>query len=397
MGAALSRPDMRSRAYWGSARTPTARARRTSRGSLSPRSRRSAAIRPHGGVEQQRVGGVQGHPHVGGRGCAAGAQPDSATGEGFVFVGGGAVGVEVEAGFVDQAGGVDLVDPLRGGRDQPVGEPDGVQGQVVGLAGDLPGPPHRDPAGQDVVPEPGEAVGQLQGVADQVPPRGQADPELGGQRRRRELGDLRGAGPGQGGVALVEQPVGISPGGRQVVGRAGVQVRPGDGQLELGHRGRVLGAAGFADTIEDLHRGQVGGLSGGRCRGGVHGSMLDLSTDRIDSVFESVCNFFARSFWTAVDLDPSSHTHPAHGDHDGRAEQQHAERRGRGHHGNPAPASTTPLENLQTHGLVGVVSTSSTTGGCGRLPGHRVSTDRSLRSLLDQRWVRLPVGTRGLD
>ncbi len=336
----------------------------------------------HGGVEQQRVGGVQGHPDVGGRWCAAGAQPHSAAGEGFVFVGGGAVGVVVEAGFVDQAGGVDLVDPLRGGRDQPVGEPDGVQGQVVGLAGDLPGPPHRDPAGSDVVPEPGEAVGQLQGVADQVPPRGQADPELGGQRGRRELGDLRGAGPGQRGVALVEQPVGISPGGRQVVGRAGVQVRPGDGQLELFHLGLVSASACGADPVQHLHRGQAGDLSGGRCRGGVHASMIDLSTDRIDSVFESVCNFSrpptpaARSLM-ATTADPGP-------------EQPHANEptvtttvelsngwlsAGVGeHHRNPAPASTTPLENLQTHRLVGVVSTSSTSGsGCLWADGSRLT------------------------
>ncbi len=335
-------------------------------------------------VEEEGVGGVEGHPDVGGRGCAAGAQPHSATGEGFVFVGGGAVGVVVEAGFVDQAGGVDLVDPLRGGRDQPVGEPDGVQGQVVGLAGDLPGPPHRDPAGEDVVPEPGEAVGQLQGVADQVPPRGQADPELGGQSSRRELGDLRGAGPGQGGVALVEQPVGISPGGRQVVGRAGVQVRPGDGQLELLHLGLVSAIARGADPGQHLHRGQADHLRAGGpgvgSGGGGHGSMLDLSTDRIDSVFESVCNFSrltepaARSLMvTTADPDPSSHTNRT--------------------------TVTTTVELSSRTPNAGSGNTTATRHRVDHTP--RKSSDPPTRpsgfDKLNQRWLRPPARSPGLD
>ena len=45
LGAAPSRPERRSSANWGSARIPTARARRTSRSSVSPSSLRSLAMR----------------------------------------------------------------------------------------------------------------------------------------------------------------------------------------------------------------------------------------------------------------------------------------------------------------------------------------------------------------
>ena len=51
-------------------------------------------------VEELGVGGVQGHQHVGGGRGAAVAEPDAALGEGFFFVGDGAVGVEVEPGLL---------------------------------------------------------------------------------------------------------------------------------------------------------------------------------------------------------------------------------------------------------------------------------------------------------
>ena len=53
-------------------------------------------------VEELGVGGVQGHHHVGGGRGAAVAQPDTALGEGLLFVGDGAVGVEVEPGLLHQ-------------------------------------------------------------------------------------------------------------------------------------------------------------------------------------------------------------------------------------------------------------------------------------------------------
>ena len=109
-------------------------------------------------VEQLGVGGVQGHQHVSGGRRAAGLDPDSALLEGACFVVGGAVGVEVEPGLVDQCGGVDLADPLGGGRDHPVGVVGGLEGEVVGLTGDRAGPPDRHAAGADVVPQAGQPV-----------------------------------------------------------------------------------------------------------------------------------------------------------------------------------------------------------------------------------------------
>ena len=59
------------------------------------------------------------------------AQPDTALGEGFLLVGEGAVGVEVQPGLLDQPGGLDLTDPARGGGDQPVREQRGLTERSV--------------------------------------------------------------------------------------------------------------------------------------------------------------------------------------------------------------------------------------------------------------------------
>ena len=194
-----------------------------------------------GSVEGHRVGGVQGHVHVGGGGVAAVLDPDPAAGEFVFLVGDGAVGVEVEPGLLDESFGVDEPDLVRDCGDEPVGVGDRLAREVVGLPGDRPGPPHRHPARDHEVPQAGEAVGQLQGVGDQLPARVEDDVERGGQLGRGELGDQRRAFAGERGDGLVEQ-VGLAPVGGPLVLRAGVQQRPLHGELDLSDGGLVRGS-----------------------------------------------------------------------------------------------------------------------------------------------------------
>ena len=141
----------------------------------------------HALVEEVGVGGVQGHPHLGGRRRRAGAQPHPPLGQGLVLVGDRPVGVEVEPRFLDQSSGVDGPDLVRGGGDQPVGEPGGVQGQVAGLPGDQPGPPGRDGQVLDQRPESGQAVGQLEGITQELLGRIDGDLQGGTEVGGREL------------------------------------------------------------------------------------------------------------------------------------------------------------------------------------------------------------------
>ena len=184
-------------------------------------------------VEEPRVGGVQGHHHIGGGRCTgAVAQPDTAPGEGLLLLGETTVGVEVQPGLLDQPGGLDLTDPGGGGGDQPVREQRGLDAQVGGLPGDQPGPPHRHRTGDHPVPQPGEPAGQLEGVGDQLPAGVLADPQCGGQVGGGELRDPRGTRTGQRDQALAVQ-VGLTPVRRCLLGRAGMQPRPHQRHLQL--------------------------------------------------------------------------------------------------------------------------------------------------------------------
>ncbi len=233
-------------------------------------------------VEQQGVGGVQGHRDVGGGRRAGVAQPDAALGEGFLLVGEGAVGVEVEPGLLHQPGGLDLTDPGRGGGDQPVREQGSLDAEVGGLPGDQPGPPHRDLSGLDQVPQPRQPVGELEGVGDQLAGGVVADPERGGQVGGCELRDPRGTGAGERDQGLAVQ-VDLAPVRRGLLRGAGVQPCPHQRELELLDRGLLLGLPGGADTVDHLGGGE------GRC--GVHGETLGATTDSFDGVFEDVDNF----------------------------------------------------------------------------------------------------------
>ena len=124
-------------------------------------------------------------------------EPDAALGEGFVLVGGGAVGVEVEPGLLNESFGVDLADPGRGGGDQPVGEQGGLDAEVDRVPGDLACPPHRNTADPDQVPQPREPVSELEGVGEQLPGGVVADRQGGGQVGGGELRDPGRAGAGE--------------------------------------------------------------------------------------------------------------------------------------------------------------------------------------------------------
>ena len=208
-----------------------------------------------GRVEEVGVGGVQRHRDVSGRGTTVPPQPDTALGESLLLVGHRAVGVEVEPGLLHQPFGVDLVDPGRGGGDQPVGEQGGLDGEVGGLPGDQPGPPHRNRSGPDQVPEPWEAVGELEGVGDQLAGGVVADREGGGQVGGGELRHPRGAGAGERGQGLAVQ-VDLAPVRRGLVGRAGVQVCPDQGELEFLDRCGLGRATSGADTVDHLGGGE---------------------------------------------------------------------------------------------------------------------------------------------
>ena len=199
----------------------------------------------------------------------AGAPPwrsqTPALGEGFFLVGEGAVGVEVQPRLLDELGCLHLADPARGGGDQLVGEQRRLLGEVGGLPGDQPGPPHRDLTGHHPLPETWESVGKLEGVGDQLPSGVVGDPERCGEVDGGELRDPRCTRTGEWDQAFVVQ-VGLAPVGGGFVGRAGVQPRPLECQLELLDGCLLLGFAGGADTVDHL-----GGGEGG-CRG--HGSIL---------------------------------------------------------------------------------------------------------------------------
>ena len=97
-------------------------------------------------VEQQGVGGVEGHDHVGGGGVAAVLDPDTTAGEFVFLVGDGTVGVEVEPRFLDQTSGVDLTDLVRSGGRSTGRRTRRRPGRGRGSRGRSRGPPRPAPA-----------------------------------------------------------------------------------------------------------------------------------------------------------------------------------------------------------------------------------------------------------
>ncbi len=204
----------RSRTRWGWARSPRAWARRSPRGEVSPRRcicaarsvrvlSRSRASR----VSRVAVSRVESVDQVGSRRDVTVGEPD-------LFTGRRGLWLVLAEGFVDQ--GVERTpawDPAAG-CDQghlPVDEPDRGGGEVAGQGGHGPGLPHRDPAGADQVPQPGEPDEQLDGVRDQPVPGGVGEVQRRGQRLQgnRVLG------------APVHEPVGPHHAGPVSLGGAG--------------------------------------------------------------------------------------------------------------------------------------------------------------------------------
>ncbi len=239
-------------------------------------------------VERFGVQGVQGHHHIGGGRVAVVADPHPATGQLCFFLGDGSVRVEEQPRLGHQAGGVDPADPVWDRGQQPVGERDRLGSQVMGLPGDLTGAPQRHPTGAGVLPEPRQAVDQLQGVGQQVPGRVQADPQRGTEIGGRELPHQRRPHTGQRGDGLLEQAP-LAPRRGQLVLRARVQPGPLHDQLDLRHRSSLLGLTRGTDTV-DHHATTALDVRLG-ARGRFHASILRLRADIFDHVFENVDDF----------------------------------------------------------------------------------------------------------
>ena len=211
------------------------------------------------------------------------AQPHTPLGLGVLFVGEGAVGVEVEPGLLDQPGGVDGADLVRGGCDQPVREQRRLEAEVAGVLGHHPGPPGGHPPRTGQVPQPGQPVRELQGVTDQLLRRVQREPRAAAEVGRRELRHPGCTLAGERGDLLVVQVQLTEVGGR-LIGRAGVQPGPRQRHLQLTERGPFRVLASLARSVDHL--------AGGEGDRGVHGQNLEVATDSFDSVFEIVDKYF---------------------------------------------------------------------------------------------------------
>ena len=145
------------------------------------------------GVEVEGVGEVEDTFDVGDAvvGGPVGVDVEAASVGGLAAVLLGALGVEGDAGLVDEAldpGPADLADESG---QLAVHEVRAVQGQRRGQLRESPGLPQRDLAGADQLPGALEPVGQLEGVTDQGPGGVGGQAEGGAELHRRELRDQR--------------------------------------------------------------------------------------------------------------------------------------------------------------------------------------------------------------
>jgi hypothetical protein len=125
-------------------------------------------------------------------------------------------------------------------------------------------------------------MGELERVGDQLACGVLGHPEGSGQVDGSELRHPRSTGTGEWDQAFVVQ-ISLTPVRRGFVGRAGMQVRPGERHLQLFDCRSLSSASGGADTVDHLGRGE-----GRRC---VHGETLGAGTDSFDGVFENMDNF----------------------------------------------------------------------------------------------------------
>ena len=233
------------------ARSPSALARRTSRDSARAEGLLLGCLLCERPVEVESVGDVELglEPHGPGEvdvvvveGRVAGVDGEVAVLRISGRVGSGEV-VALD-GLRDEPVELGGTDPSGDGGDLRVHEPRSLESQrrrgVDGRLGDRPRPPRRDMTRLDLRPQPGEAVAQLEGVADELLRRGRGDPE-----HRTELGDAelrhqRASVAGEG--FLVVRPWdGERGGGVDGLGR--VEVGPPGGEVELAGRFGVLEVA----------------------------------------------------------------------------------------------------------------------------------------------------------
>ena len=149
-----------------------------------------------GGLQVERVEGVEAGGEIGGGGRGPVVEPDPAGVQGFLFDPGGPVRVAALDRLVHQLGQLPRRRGLvaAGGHGEvPVHEPDRLGRQAGGLGGDPAGLPGLQPARLDQVPEPRQPEAQLDRLGDQPQPRGIGEAEGGGEGLDRVLGDPRRA------------------------------------------------------------------------------------------------------------------------------------------------------------------------------------------------------------
>ncbi len=196
-------------------------------------------------------------------------------GVGVGLVGGGEV--VAADGLGEEAVELRGADLAGDGGDLRVDPPGGVGGEgrggVDGGLGDEPGAPGGDVPGVDEVPQAGEAVAQLEGLADELLGGEGGDAEDRAELGDAELGDEGAPGSGDGLFVLG----GGGGEGRGVVDRRGrVEVGPPGGEGELVGGGAVLVGLALAGEGEQ--------------RGGVQVVVCDLSLgccQRLAHVFDS--------------------------------------------------------------------------------------------------------------
>ena len=264
-------PVSRSRASCWRAISPTAIERRTSRDSVEPSSaswvavRLTAASRSRASARSRRPADQDGAGGVDEVGLDVEPPPVRRAPAPVLGLG----GVVAGQGLLDEP--ADLGPRARPGRrrERPVDLGGRRHRQAAGLLGHAHRPPHRQPPGHHLLPEPRQPVAQLQGLADVGLAGVGGHAQRCGVLHQRELRDQRSTRAGDRQRAVAERADLV--GGPLAVGFDGVLDRPLDGELESLDLEVGGGVAVGAQRTEE-------GLGGGlRCFG--HGSIAAPATD----------------------------------------------------------------------------------------------------------------------
>ncbi len=161
--------------------------------SVSPRAVEGVGGAVESGVELQGVGSGGGEGAGDGAGGVGRVEPDSAVAAVGLFALAGVVGVGVDDGGLDYFGEASPGQRVGVFGDPPVHHGHGLVGDVAGVGGDLASDPGFDLTGLDAGPESGEAVAQVEGVADEPGGGVGGDGEFGAEFGGAELRHLRSA------------------------------------------------------------------------------------------------------------------------------------------------------------------------------------------------------------